>query len=269
MLKWRPWWFDLLFVAVLAVTLPSIISSPPPLRTILLVVQILFFVGYLLARPRSVGVIRPGPTAKDYAGTVLIIACLVTGSYHSTEFSQWLALACPVVWVAVHVYWQGFGWNVAMILLTGGGLFLGDARRGTLASGWPLDLAITGLTMVFSLMMGTMVHSTVKWNKEREELLEELQASGRDLAESYQQLMAKSEAPHAAGGDSPLSAREIEVLALASQGCTNNQIGTRLHISPATVKTHMEHILTKLGATTRTQAVLIAHQEGLFPHDPV
>ena len=55
------------------------------------------------------------------------------------------------------------------------------------------------------------------------------------------------------------------MLALVSEGCTNREIGRRLFISPATVKTHMEHILTKLGATTRAQAVLLAHEDGLLP----
>lgn len=62
-----------------------------------------------------------------------------------------------------------------------------------------------------------------------------------------------------------LSTRELEVLRLISQGRTNRQIGETLYISPATVKTHVEHILTKLGATTRTQAVVTAHLEGLLP----
>ena len=107
-----------------------------------------------------------------------------------------------------------------------------------------------------------MVHAALQWGKERSELLEELKASQTDLAESYQRLMAETHPVPV--GESPLSGRETEVLALVSTGCTNREIGHRLHISPATVKTHMEHILTKLGATTQTQAVLVAHQEGLL-----
>ncbi|MFF0740445.1 response regulator transcription factor [Streptomyces sp. NPDC004111] len=60
-----------------------------------------------------------------------------------------------------------------------------------------------------------------------------------------------------------LTSREHEVLALVAQGLSNRQIAGRLHISPSTAGVHVSHILTKLGATTRTQAAAIAHQQGL------
>ena len=59
--------------------------------------------------------------------------------------------------------------------------------------------------------------------------------------------------------DDPLSVltpREREVLALLSQGMTNAEIAGRLYISPSTAKVHVRHILRKLGARTRLQAVL-------------
>ena len=115
---------------------------------------------------------------------------------------------------------------------------------------------------VFSVMIGTMVYSALIWGRERAELLDDLKSSQANLAESYQELMSTTVLTPI--NESPLSSRETEVLQLVSQGCTNREIAHRLFISPATVKTHMEHILTKLGATTRTQAVLIAHQEQLL-----
>jgi DNA-binding NarL/FixJ family response regulator len=52
-----------------------------------------------------------------------------------------------------------------------------------------------------------------------------------------------------------LTAREIEVLQLLAFGHTNRDIAGRLYISPDTVKTHLEHIFEKLGASDRTAAV--------------
>ena len=57
--------------------------------------------------------------------------------------------------------------------------------------------------------------------------------------------------PHAPS----LTARELDVLALVAQGLTNREISSRLFISPATVRTHLEHIYDKLGVRSRTGAV--------------
>lgn len=55
-----------------------------------------------------------------------------------------------------------------------------------------------------------------------------------------------------------LSAREVEVLQLVATGHGNKQIGQLLHISEATVKTHLIHIYGKLGVNDRTAAVTVA-----------
>ena len=54
---------------------------------------------------------------------------------------------------------------------------------------------------------------------------------------------------------SPLTAREAEVIALVSAGATNNEIASALVISESTVKSHVKHILRKLGAANRAEAV--------------
>jgi DNA-binding NarL/FixJ family response regulator len=61
----------------------------------------------------------------------------------------------------------------------------------------------------------------------------------------------------------PLSEREGEVLQLLAEGCSNQEIMQRLHIAEATVKTHVRHILSKLDAQSRTQAILVAMHLGL------
>ena len=60
-----------------------------------------------------------------------------------------------------------------------------------------------------------------------------------------------------------LTARELEVLELLSEGMSNRDIGERLGIAEKTVRIHMTHILDKLGVEDRTQAVLTAIQRGL------
>ena len=61
----------------------------------------------------------------------------------------------------------------------------------------------------------------------------------------------------------PLSSRELEVLRLLADGCSNKEIGSRLDITEGTVKNHMTHVLGKLGVLDRTQAALRARELGL------
>jgi DNA-binding NarL/FixJ family response regulator len=60
-----------------------------------------------------------------------------------------------------------------------------------------------------------------------------------------------------------LTERECEVLRLVATGMSNAEIADRLYISPATAKTHVAHLLTKLDARDRVQLVIIAYQAGL------
>lgn len=64
--------------------------------------------------------------------------------------------------------------------------------------------------------------------------------------------------------DTTLSARELEVLALVADGLSNQQIGDRLFLSQATVKSHLVHVFAKLGVDSRTSAVATARAAGLI-----
>jgi DNA-binding NarL/FixJ family response regulator len=61
----------------------------------------------------------------------------------------------------------------------------------------------------------------------------------------------------------PLSERELEILGLIAHGASNKEVAEQLYIAEGTVKNHMTHILGKLGARDRTQAVLKARDLGL------
>jgi DNA-binding NarL/FixJ family response regulator len=60
-----------------------------------------------------------------------------------------------------------------------------------------------------------------------------------------------------------LTEREREVLALVGRGLSNAEIAERLYVSPATAKTHVSHIMTKLFARDRAQLVVTAYEAGL------
>lgn len=62
----------------------------------------------------------------------------------------------------------------------------------------------------------------------------------------------------------PLSTREQDVLHLLARGASNQDIAEALVIAPGTVKHHITHILSKLEATNRTQAVARARDLGLL-----
>ncbi len=57
--------------------------------------------------------------------------------------------------------------------------------------------------------------------------------------------------------------REREVLILVARGLSNTEIAKHLHVSVATAKTHVGHLLTKLNARDRAQLVIVAYETGL------
>ncbi|MFT2750151.1 response regulator [Clavibacter sp. Sh2036] len=72
-------------------------------------------------------------------------------------------------------------------------------------------------------------------------------------------LLARMRAPRVS-----LSSREIEVLRLVADGASNTDVGARLHITDATVKSHLVHVFSKLGVSSRTGAVAAAREIGIL-----
>jgi DNA-binding NarL/FixJ family response regulator len=73
-------------------------------------------------------------------------------------------------------------------------------------------------------------------------------------------LLGRMRAP----AEEKLSSRELEVLQLVAEGDSNSEIAGRLHISQATVKSHLIHIFGKLGVSDRTAAVTVALKRGIL-----
>jgi DNA-binding NarL/FixJ family response regulator len=80
--------------------------------------------------------------------------------------------------------------------------------------------------------------------------------------------LAGGAAPRAGRVTDLLTERECEVIRLVAAGMSNGEIADHLRISPATAKTHVAHLLTKLDARDRVQLVIIAYQAGLANPDP-
>ncbi|MFF3502742.1 response regulator [Streptomyces sp. NPDC003247] len=90
------------------------------------------------------------------------------------------------------------------------------------------------------------------------------------LAPSITRRLLDKYATHLPSGDEPvpdtlhtLTDREVEVLKLVARGLSNAEIAADLFVSETTVKTHVGHVLTKLGLRDRVQAAVYAYESGL------
>ena len=98
----------------------------------------------------------------------------------------------------------------------------------------------------------------------REELFRAIRATARGESVLAPSVAARMMRQVRDPAEERLSPREMEVLELVAQGSSNQEIGRSLHVSTATVKTHLLHIFTKLDVTDRTAAVTAALERGLL-----
>ncbi|WP_273162390.1 LuxR C-terminal-related transcriptional regulator [Massilia timonae] len=111
------------------------------------------------------------------------------------------------------------------------------------------------------LAMDAGVHGYVLQSCSQDELLEavaSLAQGQRYLSESVTRSVADSLSRET------LTGRETDVLQLLAEGCCNKSIARRLGIGVGTVKTHVKGVMSKLDATARTHAVVVATQRGLI-----
>jgi two-component system response regulator DevR len=123
-------------------------------------------------------------------------------------------------------------------------------------------------TVVAALLAGAAGY--VLKNVARSRLLEALRsvARGESMLDSrvtrgvLEKLVAQKQA--AATDEGPeLTARELEVLALISEGATNKEIAAKLVVSENTARNHVSHILSKLGFSRRSEAAAYAVKKGI------
>ncbi len=98
----------------------------------------------------------------------------------------------------------------------------------------------------------------------REELFRAVRATAKGETVLASSVAARLMGKVRSGGDKALTAREINVLLLVARGATNQEVAESLHISKATVKSHLIQICNKLGVSDRTAAVTTAIERGII-----
>jgi DNA-binding NarL/FixJ family response regulator len=116
------------------------------------------------------------------------------------------------------------------------------------------------IKMIFQALKAGACGYVLKRSDEKEilEAIAEVRAGGAPMTSEIARMVVRSfmESPKISemNGTDQLSARELEILALVSEGFPNKEIATRLGISNATVRTHLMHIYEKLHVRCRTEA---------------
>jgi HD-GYP domain-containing protein (c-di-GMP phosphodiesterase class II) len=141
--------------------------------------------------------------------------------------------------------------------------------RGLSGAGISQPARILGAADAYQAMREPRPHRPVR---SPEDAAAELRAdvkAGRLDADAVEAVLgaAGHRVPRRHGGPAGLTQREVEVLKLLARGLSNKQIAERLVISPKTVANHVEHIYTKIDASTRAAASLFAMRQGLLPEE--
>ncbi len=96
------------------------------------------------------------------------------------------------------------------------------------------------------------------------EAIRQARAGHSTLAPEATEVLIKATRQRASHHDYGLTDREMEVLSLLVEGLSNAEIAERLVVSVATVKFHMRNILSKLGVSSRAEAIAMAWHEGIL-----
>ncbi len=143
--------------------------------------------------------------------------------------------------------------------------------RGVQAGAISPAARLLAAAVVYQSLGEVRPHRGAQSREQREQTLLAQARAGRLDEESVRAVLAVS--GHRVGRRrnlvAGLTGREAEVLALLVRGWSNKQIGQRLSITPRTVGSHVEHIYSKIGVTTRGAAAMYAMRHGLVTADPV
>lgn len=101
----------------------------------------------------------------------------------------------------------------------------------------------------------------------REDLMKAIRLAARGESALSPKVASRVLGRIRAPAEEMLSTREVEVLLEVADGLSNKEIGRSLHISEATVKTHLLHIFAKLGVDDRTAAVTVSLERGIIRLD--
>jgi HD-GYP domain-containing protein (c-di-GMP phosphodiesterase class II) len=142
--------------------------------------------------------------------------------------------------------------------------------RGVNGSGIPVTARIVAAADVLHALGEDRLHRPAFAVPEREAMLRDEARAGRLDGEVVNAVLAAAghevrRRPELPAG---LTAREVEVLARLVRGISNKQIARDLGITARTVGSHVEHIYSKIGVSTRGAAALYAMNHGLTSHAP-
>jgi HD-GYP domain-containing protein (c-di-GMP phosphodiesterase class II) len=144
-------------------------------------------------------------------------------------------------------------------------------HRGSTSDDLSVGALILAAADAYQAMTQRRAHRPALAPEEAQRCLLDDVRSGRLDAEATAAVLA------AAGHDSPvvrrepprgLTGREVEVLSLVAEGCTNREIGDRLQISRRTAEQHVQNLYRKIGVSTRAAAALFAMEHDLLGRDP-
>ena len=141
--------------------------------------------------------------------------------------------------------------------------------RGLSGAGISRPARILGAADAYQAMREPRPHRPARSADEAAaELRANVKAGGRD-AETVEAVLgaAGHRVSRRHEGPAGLTPREVEVLRLLARGLSNKEVAERLVISPKTVGNHVEHIYSKINASTRAAASLFAMQRGLLPEE--
>ena len=135
----------------------------------------------------------------------------------------------------------------------------------------PIAARVLAAADVYQAMREPRPHRPQRGAEDAAAELRREAAAGRLDGDAVDAVLKAAGQPVAQRRDRPagLTAREVEVLRLVSRGLSSKEIANRLVISPKTARNHIEHIYTKIGASSRVNASLFAMQHGLLAADAV